>query len=115
MRSSLATPKASPGGFGEPPYIADTLRRASRRRDRVIDAILLAGREASIPLHREEEVYEIINRLHSAAVIVDDMVDSESFRRGMLVFHKRYSAGIAALGALHLLVDAIRRTARSGE
>lgn len=89
-------------------YTREALAYSSNRRSgliRLIGDICVALGARPVPT---ESVTECFNKLHSAASILDDLVDNEVLRAGKPAFHRRHPVGVAAITSVHLLLDGLQ-------
>jgi|GEM_PF-4433197 len=57
----------------------------------------------------EEFVFEVIERIHGSATIIDDMLDNEAVRKNIPSYYVRHGKPVAAFAALNLMVKAIEQ------
>ncbi|AEO63664.1 uncharacterized protein THITE_121363 [Thermothielavioides terrestris NRRL 8126] len=78
-------------------------------RDRLIDALNLSFR---VPPEEVATIKKLVNLLHGASLMLDDIQDGSAFRRGRPATHLVFGQGLTINSAAHCFLDALREGVR---
>lgn len=90
-------------------YLEDALKYPSNRRQIFIEAFGEIRKNRGLPFENKELALSIIELLHSAATIIDDMQDNEVYRKDIRCYYVRNNPGVAAFASIRLWHEALCR------
>jgi Polyprenyl synthetase len=91
----------------EPNYLVDALSYSSKRRLMFVRLYQEIGRELGFRQLSDQFIFEVLERIHSSASIIDDMLDNEAVRKDFPSYYIRHGKAVAGFAALNLMISAI--------